>query len=499
MTENDFEYHVFISYAHIDNQTLTKEQEGWISVLHRALEIRLAQLLGERPAIWRDPKLKGNDQFDQEIIESLYKALSMVAVLSPGYIGSEWCIREIKSFIEAAVESGGLVFDNKSRLFKVIKTKLPLEKHPREIQNLLGYEFFSIDPETNRIKEFNRGFGSYIEPEYMDRIEDLATDIRELLEVYRSMKTGSDAPEAPSSGVTVYLAETTHDLQPELDDVRRELRSRGHTVLPDRPLPSLGPELEKNVREDLARCALSIHLIGAFRGVVPEAADRSNVEMQLALAGEFSGKKAGFTRMIWMPRDLRVKDERQKALVNSLEKGALLQPGDDLLKVPVEDLKTAILDKLDHITGDDEEEWKDECDLTRIYLVYDQRDLDAIQPLEDFLFDREYEVLHPLFTGDESDISEEHRENLRICDAVLIYYGRANEVWLRGKLRDLRKASGYGRACTMIARAIYVAAPEDKWKKRLKTREVDAVIKNFGEFSPDCLSPFLNKLLSEGH
>jgi hypothetical protein len=33
-------------------------------MLHRALKIRLAQLLGEDPAIWRDPKLQGNDDFN---------------------------------------------------------------------------------------------------------------------------------------------------------------------------------------------------------------------------------------------------------------------------------------------------------------------------------------------------------------------------------------------------------------------------------------------------
>jgi hypothetical protein len=33
--------------------------------LHRALEIRIAQLLGEKLEIWRDPKLIGNDVFEK--------------------------------------------------------------------------------------------------------------------------------------------------------------------------------------------------------------------------------------------------------------------------------------------------------------------------------------------------------------------------------------------------------------------------------------------------
>ncbi|MFP3941764.1 MAG: hypothetical protein ACLF0P_15825, partial [Thermoanaerobaculia bacterium] len=59
----EFEIDVFVSYAHIDDEVLGEGQTGWISSFHRALEIRLAQLLGQQPRVWRDPKLQGNDVF----------------------------------------------------------------------------------------------------------------------------------------------------------------------------------------------------------------------------------------------------------------------------------------------------------------------------------------------------------------------------------------------------------------------------------------------------
>jgi hypothetical protein len=40
---------VFISYAHIDNESLTEGQQGWISQFHHTLEVRLRQLMGENP------------------------------------------------------------------------------------------------------------------------------------------------------------------------------------------------------------------------------------------------------------------------------------------------------------------------------------------------------------------------------------------------------------------------------------------------------------------
>ena len=47
---------ILISYAHIDDQVLTEGQKGWITQFHRVLDVRVSQLLGVKPKIWRDPK-----------------------------------------------------------------------------------------------------------------------------------------------------------------------------------------------------------------------------------------------------------------------------------------------------------------------------------------------------------------------------------------------------------------------------------------------------------
>src|SRR5580658_959958 len=57
----NFDADAFISYAHMDNVELIEGQKGWVANLHRALEVRVGQLLGKQPHIWRDPKLQGND------------------------------------------------------------------------------------------------------------------------------------------------------------------------------------------------------------------------------------------------------------------------------------------------------------------------------------------------------------------------------------------------------------------------------------------------------
>lgn len=123
-----FENDIFISYAHIDDQPLVEGQKGWVSTFHRALHIRLAQLLGREPRIWRDPKLHGNDIYSDRLVQNLPGVALLVSVVSPRYIRSEWCMRELREFQKATLATGGTRMGDKARIFKVVKTAVPLRQ-----------------------------------------------------------------------------------------------------------------------------------------------------------------------------------------------------------------------------------------------------------------------------------------------------------------------------------------------------------------------------------
>ena len=50
----EFQRHLFISYAHIDNVPLTEHQQGWISRFHDTLSAMLGMRIGRKAEIWRD-------------------------------------------------------------------------------------------------------------------------------------------------------------------------------------------------------------------------------------------------------------------------------------------------------------------------------------------------------------------------------------------------------------------------------------------------------------
>src|SRR5215510_8622094 len=125
-----FEHDIFISYAHIDNESMYGSEHGWIALLHKGLGIRLAQLLGRESRIWRDSRLTHTDPFPPDVLKQLSRAALLVSVLSPRYVNSDWCLRELNEFHKLAVKSAPDTVGNMLRILKTIKTPIELEEHP---------------------------------------------------------------------------------------------------------------------------------------------------------------------------------------------------------------------------------------------------------------------------------------------------------------------------------------------------------------------------------
>lgn len=482
-----FEHDIFISYAHIDNQPLDAGLKGWVETLHERLSVRLAQLLGEEARIWRDPKLQGNDLFAETLVRHLAKAGVLVSIISPRYVRSEWCVRELDEFCRLAEMNGGLQIGDKLRIFKVVKTHIPHEQHPAVLRGSLGYEFYEYDQARDRAKEFSPEIVPARDIRYWEKLDDLAYDIKQLIETLRV----SASPSASTPASTIYLAETTSDLTEQRDKIKRELQQHGHIVLPDKGLPLIGQAFRQEVSDCLGRSQLSVHLIGEHYGIIPEEENRSVIELQNELA---SGEGSRLQRIIWMPIGLQPQGEPQQRFVNQLRFGLSSQQGTDLLETKLEDLKTVIQEKL---TRSDKPQpasaGSGNGEAATVYLICDRQDMDAVRPVEDYLFDKGLDVTLPATEGDETQLIQDHKDNLMMCDAVMIYYGRAGELWLRMKQRELQKVAGYGRMEPLTAKAIYITGPPTDSKERVRDHDA-LVIKNYEAFSPERLQPFVERV-----
>ena len=497
-----FEYDVFLSYSHIDNQPLASDQEGWVTSLHTALDVRLSQLLGRSATIWRDGKLQGNDLFDEEITARFSNAATLVSIMSPRYVKSEWCIKELTTYIGVAEGSDGPEVGTKSRVFKVAKTPVTLAEQPAQVQRVLGYDFFSIDPQTDRASEFNLFSGSKdLERLYWGKLEDLAQDLARRLREMETIESASPdtTPDQASSSPekTIFLAETSSDLTDERDAVRRDLVQHGYSVLPNERLPYVAQDFNTIVENRLSESSMSIHLIGRTYGLVPDGTTKSTVHLQTELALGQAADRADFQRLIWMPDTAEIEDERQRRLLDSIRTESMVGANVDILESGLEDFKATIHKTIaarkQSRSGSEPEDEAPASGAKHVYLICDELDTDEATTLRDHLFDRGLEVTMPLFKGEAGDVREDHEDNLKSCEAVLIYYGEATEAWLRKKLRELKKILGYGRTQPWLAKAILMAGPGSPEKQSFRTHEA-LVLPCYEKFTPSVLAPFLDAL-----
>lgn len=489
---SDFERDIFISYCHTDNENPLGL--GWIEVFHRLLAIRMRQILGarvpaEEPSIWRDACLQGNDAFAHVLGDELRKVALVVSIMSPSYVRSEWCAREVAEFCKAAEERGGLTVDNKVRIFKVLKTPVERDQHPAALQGQIGYPFFTLDNDTKIPREFTLTPGDGNEAKAKEVINDLAYHIKATLDaVNRVLSTRpqppvdgqyASTPPAPAPKATrrsVYLAETAFQLDDERFQVRRDLEARGIRVLPVGDLPVRHPlRFCEAVEEALTQCDLSVHLVAASRALVLLGELQDTVYLQNELA---AARCAGsnLTRLIWISEAMvpRPDDTLQHEFIARLHGDPEAQKSAEVLTGPVQALIARIHDSL-HKLDEPKPRPAAASAATRslVYLIAHPDDEQMAEPLRERLFDSGFDVLDMLSDphASERDIFEAHKMGLVDCDAAVVCFGKAGEFWIRSQLSDAQKAIGWREGRPMKARAIYLGPPDTAQKARLRAHD----------------------------
>jgi hypothetical protein len=196
---------------------------------------------------------------------------------------------------------------------------------------------------------------------------------------------------------------------------------------------------------------------------------------------------------------VQVDDPRQQQVIDRLRADPRAADAADLLETPFDDLRTVIHEALERNRAPKQPPRPPDVPVTTastvktVYLLYDERDTDAVSPWADFLFNGGLEVIRPVFKGDEAEVREYHEENLRSADGVVIFFGAASELWLRRKFSELQKIAGYGRTKPAPAVAVCLLSPKTEEKDRFRTHEA-VVIAQYEGLSPDPWLPIVTRL-----
>ena len=427
----------------------------------------------------------------------------MVSIVSPPFVKSDGCVRELQEFCTNAEQSGGLWVENKPRVFKVLKTPVASGEIPDNVSDLFSrlfaFEFFEQDPVTGRIREFDEAFGETLKQRFHERLYDLAYEVCQVLRILKQLQSDVlDPAKAAGHRHVIYLALTTSDLQAERDRIRRELLERGHMVLPETPLPLSSKELERVVRGHLDKCSIAIHLLGANYGVTPEDSAESLPCLQVKLSAQHARQK-NLKRYLWMPGVAQVADARQQQFLRQVQEDPTLHDNAEIMEGDLSLLKREVIRWLEPPKPKPAAlaapaAVKSADAPPKVYLICEPRDEQSIEPLEDYLFAQGLDVCLPAFDGSDADAEALHRENLLTCDAAIVFFGAAPRAWVDIKLRELLKAAGSGRSGPIETQAVYVAPPEDHRKERFRSLQA-RVIRQGAEFQPDTeLEAFVTEL-----
>ena len=331
---------LFISYSHVDDQGgRDADKPGWVTELSRLLRKELDTKLGKVGAcdIWMDHRLATGAVLDASLDDKVRASAAMLIVLSPGYLISSWCQREMELFLEQDAKRRA---GSTSRVFVIETDRV---ERPEALEMVLTIPFWAANPDNVEITS-RLGYPRPNEDDpdhkpFFNRLNSLihavATELKRLKSAGRRQP---GKPEHAGAGkATIYLARGTDDVDDQYQEVRDYLLQQGFRVVPQGDYPQEEARYAEAASKDLIESALFVQLLGSLPGRRLAGSERRHVGVQYELAA-----KAGRPILRWRSRTLLPEK------VENPEQAARLAEH-DVLALELEEFKAMIVRRIDAI------------------------------------------------------------------------------------------------------------------------------------------------------
>jgi hypothetical protein len=486
----DFEYDVFISYAHVDNlDEDAAVAAGWVDRFHRALEVGLVKRVGRMGVlnVWRDDALGGNQLFDDAIRERLERTAVLVVLCSPGYLASDYCRHERECFWRAALAGRGTRAGERSRVANVLLYDIPHAQWPQELTGTSGFPFYET-PQTGAI-------GAPAAPGsdgYRAGMRALVHDVFALLEALRPPRTARAADDAAD----VFLAEVSDKLRVARTRLAADLARSGLRVVDGIPPPHDAFAHDDAVERALGRARLSVHLFDELGGApVAGSDDDTYPRRQWSLAA-----RAGARRLVWLPAELAdeaVEDPVHREFVKGVANAPRDEESYELVRIPRSDLAGVVGRALER---------------QRAAAVAPPPGgppavlLDTHLKDQALAFDLGQRLLArsvlPYVNPEDDDPRRNAailQQRLRQVQALIIFFGSVSEQWVRARLAEAINIV-VAEGCPVRFFGIYLGPPGNG--KQNASFELPFirlhVLDNRERFDPATLEPVLGALAAAG-
>jgi hypothetical protein len=469
---------IFVSYAHDDNSVPpgVDPEKGFVSFLVHHLEYVLKRRGYPKPKVWWDQRrIDKADRFDNIIQEAVKRSSLLLVVMSRNWLSRPWCRKELELFAKRK--------DSTEHIVLVRANHVEWPDHPKELQNIQGYNFFSLDDWREAGNErFFVDQGEMRDRLFVKHVDDLGSIIwRRAHNVWKKINpshpdddTGGNGRKPPTLRRTIYLAKPAPDAAAVYDRIANDLTREGYTVVPPInekiPADSASAALEF-IDEALKAAEASIHLIGDKPGYKPDDLDHI-VSLQLARAAKRSklpdnnSREAPFARLIWAPKapeeDCRFTAAALRDPVAVLDRFDSRCEGDQLHGDVISAFQSYVIRELERrvpapLPGELPE--KD----SRIYVWHRKDDREFARKVRKWLREHEAEAILP-GNDDDPDKDRLHRKNLAECNAVFLCWAQATDVWAKMSASELRSWRDLGRKQRFSVRGLVLGPPPGESK-----------------------------------
>jgi len=428
-----FEYDVFVSYAHHDNEG----DSPWVSRFVEHLKISLKQRLGAPVEVFFDTSsLQGHEHL-QALIQKAGASALFLPIVSPSYVLRDWTRHELAAFNRLP--------EADSRIF-AIEILPPGERtaSPPPLDTLIASPFWhrpqqtipmTIDPAIDRER-------------YLMKVADLAEKLRARLISLRGGPAPRPMPPEPhndAAAPTVLLGQVTGDLEVEAGLLRSYLEQFGIRVLPEADYSQGGVDFCAAFQADARRASVFVQLLGPWSERRPPDLPDGYACQQYDMA-----RAANLKTLLWCRPDL---DET----VRTTHRDARLFAAPELVSIGMAEFKTEVL----RATQPKPPPVKPQPDNSFIFVDSDRADLGLARSIADDLERRKKKVYLPIFDGPPEEVLRDVEESMTECSGLVVVFGLSRPTWVRAQLRFASKV-GYARRNATKVIAVYLHPPRDK-------------------------------------
>jgi hypothetical protein len=400
----------------------------------------------------------------------------MIVVMSPNWLTSEYCKREVERFSQRWRGEGEEAV--RSRLKVVRKRPNDRTTWPTILQGQEGKAFFAGDlnnPSETEIAYYWNG-KMRDEDAYLSRVRELAgiiiRDSRRRTESPPSQAASppsSPSPEKPPVQ-TIYLARPAIDMAKAYERLARELAGRDYAVVPDRDIPTDGTAVAF-IDAALAQASVCVHLLGVKGGYTPQEDVSPIVKLQLERAAlRAKSTPKALRRIVWAPKilDMDTPDAAPAVVREPVDVLKLFGERLDGDKVDGQVLSKFVEFLAQNLSVSEPPPPIDAPDgggaLPTVYLCHEEADGEFALRVAGLLSEKRVEPLIKLFDGPPDEVEALHHRRLKECDAVAVCWSQSPTTKIAMQTNEWKNWRQLQRGRQFAYRALVKGPPLDARK-----------------------------------